>query len=92
MSSSKLRHPTPRVGLIVCRKDNRQKLGAIEAIEQPPEYVKPLLVVRWQDGTVSRERSIYLWDYDSLLIDLQFSLHEAAGRRAGADMILKKRP
>jgi len=43
----------------------------VVGLEPHPNYKEPMLIVRWQNGTVSREFCSQLYDYDSILVDLE---------------------
>jgi len=84
-NKSVLRPPAAQIGVIVCSRRNKRSVGKVVGLEPHPNYKEPMLIVRWQNGTVSREFCSQLYDYDSILVDLESTFREAAERRARAE-------
>ena len=84
-NKSALAPPAAQIGSIVCSRRNSRSVGKVVGLEPHPNYREPMLIVRWQNGTVSREFTTGLYDYDSILADLESSFREAAERRARAE-------
>jgi hypothetical protein len=86
-NKSALRPPAAQIGIIVCQRQNKRSVGKVVGLEPHPHYKEPMLIVRWQNGTVSREFCSQLYDYDSVVVDLEDTFREAADRRARADTL-----